>query len=287
MTSQYWYLAFARVGVSEIAGKAGFGKHMTPFDMTHELGSRACVVRLVGDLDMAVVPELRAGLDGAFDAGCENVVLDLSEVGYADSSALGLLVWLDHRLRPMSGRLVIAGASGDVSRILELSGLVSVAATIGMSGTVTSALEGLELSDVPSEELWEREIAVHADVNSLAGVREEVCEALEPLGFSEPALFDIKVALGEALANAIRHGIPPDGASEILVKIRAYPERIVLEVLDNGRGFDGTHTGSEDLYAPGGRGIMFMRALMDRVEYDASPLGGTLVRLTKHRALSR
>ena len=185
------------------------------------------------------------------------------------------------------GRLVIAGASGDVSRILELSGLVSVAATIAMSTTVTSALEGLELSDAPSEVLWERVIAVQADVNSLSHVREEVCEILEPLGFGESSLFDIKVALGEALANAVRHGAPLDGDGEIVVKISAYPEWIVLEVLDNGLGFDGAHAGSEDLYAPGGRGIMFMRALMDRVDYDTSPSGGTLVRLTKHRALSR
>jgi len=260
---------------------------MTPFELVHEPGSLACVVRVSGDLDMAVVPDLRASLGRAFDAGCENVVLDLGQVVYADSSALGLLVWVDHRLRPVDGRLVIAGASGDVSRVLELSGLVSVATTIGMAGSVTSALEGLELSETPSEQLWERDVVVEADVNSLAGVREHVCELLEPLGFSESALFDIKVALGEALANAIRHGSPTEGESKILVRIRAYPERIVLEILDNGPGFDGAHSGSEDLYAPGGRGIMFMRALMDRVEYDVPPAGGTIVRLTKHRALAR
>jgi serine/threonine-protein kinase RsbW len=156
-----------------------------------------------------------------------------------------------------------------------------------MAGSVTSAIEGLELSEIPSEQLWERDVAVVADVNSLAGVREHVCDVLEPLGFSESALFDIKVALGEALANAIRHGSADVGESEIRVRIRAYPERIVLEVIDNGPGFDGAHSGSEDLYAPGGRGIMFMRALMDRVEYDAPPTGGTVVRLTKHRALAR
>ena len=65
-----------------------------------------------------------------------------------------------------------------------------------MAGSVTSALEGLELSETPSEQLWERDVVVEADVNSLAGVREHVCDVLEPLGFSESALFDIKVALG-------------------------------------------------------------------------------------------
>lgn len=257
---------------------------MASFEIAHELGPRACVVRLTGDVDMAVVPELRTSLDSALDVGCENVVLDLKEVTYADSSALGLLVWLDHKLRPSGGRLVLAGASTDVARILELSGLVTVAASIAMSGSLGAALEGLELPELPAEPLWAKRIEMHPDVNELAAVRERVCEVISPLGFAESSLFDVKVALGEALANAVRHGSPVSGASKVLVDVIAFPDRIVIDVMDNGAGFDGTHAGSGDIYAPNGRGIMFMRALMDRVEYDSSEMGGTRVRLTKHRA---
>lgn len=259
---------------------------MTPFEISKEHGPRACVVRLTGDIDMAVVPELRLALEDALESGCTNVVLDLAGVTYADSSALGLLVWLDHRLRPEGGRLVLAGARRDVARILEISGLVSVAATIAMSDDVSSALGGLDLPPISSEPLWNRELELAADVNRLATVREEVCEIIEPLGFPDSGLFDIKVALGEALANAIRHGAPADGAGEVQVNVVAYDDRVILEVMDNGAGFDGRHTGNEDLYAPSGRGIMFMRALMDRVEFDRSPSGGTLVRLIKHRAVA-
>jgi len=132
--------------------------------------------------------------------------------------------------------------------------------------------------------LWERELELTTDVNQLSSVRERVCEIIDPLKFPESALFDIKVALGEALANAIRHGSPPDETGRVKVRIVAYDDRVILEVMDNGAGFDGRHVSSDDLYAPNGRGIMFMRALMDRVEFEASPIGGTLVRLTKHRA---
>lgn len=257
---------------------------MASYDIAHEHGPRACVVRLTGDIDMSVVPELRSSLDEAMDGGCDNVVLDLTEVVYADSSALGLLVWLDHKLRPAGGRLVLAGASSDVARILELSGLVTVAASIAMSDDVSTALDGLELPETPSEPLWNRRIELVADVNRLAEVRERVCEIIEPLDFADSALFDIKVALGEALANAVRHGSPTGDGNPVVVDITAYPDRVVLEVMDAGEGFDGTHAGSDDLYAPSGRGIMFMRALMDRVEFARADIGGTLVRLTKHRA---
>ncbi len=256
---------------------------MTSFEMTHEIGPRACVVRLSGDVDMAVVPELRKSLDAALDGGCSNVVLDLSGVVYADSSALGMLVWLDHRLRPAGGRLVLAGASRDVARVLELSGLVSVAASVAMSANVAAALEGLELPIEPNDVLWERVFDMPAEVGHLSVVREQVCEAVAPLGFPDAALFDVKVALGEALANAVRHGSPENGEGTVHVRVIAYDDRVIIEIKDEGEGFDGKHVGSEDLYASSGRGIMFMRALMDRVEFERQDAGGTLVRLTKHR----
>lgn len=256
---------------------------MGTFDITYELGTCACVVRVSGDIDTAVVPDLRSGLETALEGGCANVVLDLSGVSYADSSALGLLVWIDHVLQPRGGRLVLAAATRDVARILELSGLVTVAASIAMSANVAGALEGFELPSVAADPIWQRDIEMEAHVDRLAAVREQVCAHIEPLHFPESALFDIKVALGEALANAVRHGSPNDGSGRIHVSVIAYQDRVVLEVIDDGEGFDGIPASSEDLYAPSGRGIMFMRALMDRVEFERSATGGTTVRLTKHR----
>lgn len=259
---------------------------MTPFVIRNEPMAHACVVDLSGDLDVAVVPELRSNLESALTAGCVNVVLDLADVVYADSSALGLLVWLDHRLSPVGGRLILTGAQPDVGRILELSGLISVAATIGMASSAESALAGIEMSAASGEPLWSHAVSIEADVNRLAAVREDICDAVTSLGFSESALFDIKVALGEALANAVRHGSPDSGEGTVQAEVIAYPDRIVVEVSDEGSGFDGTLAGSTDVYAPSGRGVLFMRALMDSVEFHRSDAGGTLVRLVKHRARS-
>lgn len=256
---------------------------MPSFEIAKSTSTRTCVARLSGDIDTAVVPDLQRQLSSALAGECDNVVLDLADVAYADSSALGLLVWLDHRLGPKGGRLVLAGANPDVQRILELSGLVSIAASIGTSVDVRAALAGLQLKEEPSELLWHEDLEMVADVDNLAKLRETVCELITPLGFPEPALFDIKVALGEALANAIRHGSSGSDSQPVLIGVSAYQDRVVLEVRDSGCGFSGTPALSDDLYAPGGRGIMFMRALMDRVEFDTPESGGTRVRLVKHR----
>lgn len=256
---------------------------MPRIEVERRAGTPSCVVRLSGDIDMAVVPELRHELDLVMDGGCGHLVLDLSEVVYADSSALGLLVWLDHRLRPDGGRMILVGANEDIARILELSGLTTVASTLAMSPDVETALEGLNLADIPVSELWRTELIMPARVEQLGGMREQVCELVKPLGFTESAVFDIRVALGEALANAVRHGSPAGGEADVVVRVIAYADRVVLEIVDFGAGFDGTPSQSRDVYAPGGRGITFMRALTDRVDFEKPESGGTLVRLVKHR----
>lgn len=243
---------------------------------------KACVIHIEGDIDVAVVPEVRRSLDSLLESGIENIIIDLHSVAYADSSALGLLVWLDARLLSMGGRIVLSGANRDVMRILEISGLVSVARTVSSAESVEDALGGFVDSSYAATLLWSEDLDVVADVEKLSGIRERVCEILQPLDLNEAALFDVKVALGEALANAVRHG-SPDSESVIQITVDAYDDRIVLHVRDTGCGFDGEHSCNEDLYAASGRGVMFMRALMDQVEFEQVDDGGTVVSLMKHR----
>lgn len=244
-------------------------------------GSPVCIVRIDGDLDMSVVPDVRSAVDHAVAGGCVHVVLDLSAVTYADSSALSLLVWLDRRLTPVSGRLVLAGADRNVSRVLELSGLVGVAPSISMADDAQAAAGALDLTPPASEPLWQQHVDVAARVEDMSRVRGTVCEMVAPLGFDDAALFDLKVAVGEALANAVRHGSPGGSEDLVGVTVTAYGDRIVVSVRDSGAGFDGAPPEADDVYASGGRGVMFMRALMDRVEFARSDDGGTLVSLTK------
>lgn len=251
-------------------------------DIEREPGSSVCVVHLESEIDLAVVPEIRSSLDQALESGCTQVVIDLERVTYADSSALGLLVWIDHKLTPKGGRLVIAGATKDVSRVLEISGLVGVAPSIASSPSVGSALEGLAMREEDTEPVWRESMAFPARVDELSVVRRNVCEVLERVKMSEASMFDIKVAVGEALANAVRHGSPQGPENQVEVDVLAYDDRVVIQVRDCGCGFDGVHASANDVYASSGRGVMFMRALMDKVEFEPLDNGGTQVRLVKH-----
>jgi serine/threonine-protein kinase RsbW len=196
---------------------------------------------------------------------------------------LGLLVWIDGQLDGTDGKVVLVGADRNVTRVLEMSGLVSVAESICVDDSVSSALGRLDLVPTDDEPEWSDAFSIDADVGALSQARDRVDSLIQSIGFADSALFDIKVALGEALSNAVRHGSAQNGDGAIEVRVSAYKDRVVIDVEDSGSGFDGEHACSDDLYASGGRGIMFMRALMDRVVFSPAPGGGTIVTLVKHR----
>jgi serine/threonine-protein kinase RsbW len=103
-------------------------------------------------------------------------------------------------------------------------------------------------------------------------VEEKVLGEVARHGYSDAATFAIKLALEEALTNAIRHGNRCDPARHVEVEFEIGRERSVIVITDQGEGFDlaavPDPTADENLEKPHGRGIMLMRAYMDEVRYN-------------------
>ena len=98
---------------------------------------------------------------------------------------------------------------------------------------------------------------------------------------------NVPVALTEALSNAILRGNHDDTARSVHVRADVDASRLVLEVRDEGTGFDldactEDPTTPENLLREDGRGLFLMRRLMDHVERFSD--GGNVVRLILHRA---
>jgi anti-sigma B factor antagonist len=79
-------------------------------------------VELTGDVDIAVKDELRARLDAAAEQA-DTVDIDLSKVDYADSTALGLIIALQNRLRERGGTVRLVAPSERVRKLLKYAGL--------------------------------------------------------------------------------------------------------------------------------------------------------------------
>ena len=101
-------------------------------------------------------------------------------------------------------------------------------------------------------------------------------------------MLNVPVALTEALSNAILYGNAHDPLKHVRVHARVDRHRLVVEVTDEGAGFDleactVDPTTPEHLENEDGRGLFLMRSLMDRVENFAGQ-PGNVVRLTLQRA---
>jgi serine/threonine-protein kinase RsbW len=87
-------------------------------------------------------------------------------------------------------------------------------------------------------------------------------------------VFSIKLALEEALINAIKHGNQMDRAKKVRVLYRVSPYHFEVEVKDEGSGFDPSDvpdpTAVENLERPCGRGLMLMRHYMTEVAYTST-----------------
>lgn len=119
-------------------------------------------------------------------------------------------------------------------------------------------------------------------------VVERVQRECQDLQFAQrQVMLNVPVALTEALSNAILRGNSDDPSKTVHVKASVDPERLVIEVHDQGEGFDldacTVDVSPDTLEREDGRGLFLMRKLMDRVECVPSEPGNT-VRLTLHRA---
>ena len=82
----------------------------------------ACVVKLGGELDLYNAPQVREALTDACADSPQRVVVDLSEVEFIDSTALGVLI--EARTQLANRRAFLLAAPGlEARRALEISGL--------------------------------------------------------------------------------------------------------------------------------------------------------------------
>ena len=89
--------------------------------------SRTPRVTLEGEIDVATSSELRTALAGLLDAGATSIIVDLTEVTFIDSSGLGVFVSTFKQLRSRDGGMLrLVGPTGNVRKVLEITGLDAV-----------------------------------------------------------------------------------------------------------------------------------------------------------------
>jgi len=124
-----------------------------------------------------------------------------------------------------------------------------------------------------------RRLDIKSHRKNLSLIRQEVEEVAEECGFSEADIYQMKVAVSEAAANAIEHGSPHGEENFIHLVIECDPDKILIEVADEGV-FKARLPVTNGRPSHRGRGIFLMTALMDEVSITEHQ-EGTVVRLVK------
>lgn len=119
-------------------------------------------------------------------------------------------------------------------------------------------------------------------LSEVRSVETDILNSCQMHGYGEADLFAIKLALEEALVNAVKHGNGLNPEKLVRIKYHVTDIRADIVVEDEGRGFNPAEvpdaTDDQHLEMCSGRGILLMRAYMSNVVFSPA---GNKVTLTR------
>jgi anti-sigma B factor antagonist len=103
------------------------------------------IIAVAGEIDIATVPPLRTAIDTVLRDGARRLVVDLTAVGFIDSSGLNVLVGVVRRLGP--GRLGVVATQPNIRRVFGISGVDTIIPLFDSVDAATEAATGAAASD--------------------------------------------------------------------------------------------------------------------------------------------
>ncbi len=95
-------------------------------DLKTEADGQTLVFKLRGSLDLATAPAVRAALVDATEKGSHNLIVDLTQLEFLDSTGLGVLIGAHRRTVESNGSFRLIINDGPISRLLNITGLITV-----------------------------------------------------------------------------------------------------------------------------------------------------------------
>jgi serine/threonine-protein kinase RsbW len=116
------------------------------------------------------------------------------------------------------------------------------------------------------------DLAIPSDLTAARRVQDDIEQLLRTYQYTDRDIFCIRLALEEALVNAIKHGNQMDQTKTVRISYQIVSEVFEVRITDEGTGFDPSDvpdpTTAENLERPCGRGLMLMRHYMGEVSYN-------------------
>jgi anti-anti-sigma factor len=210
------------------------------------------IVKFSGATDFLNEEEFRAALERAID-GCRGMSIDLSDTKSLDSSALSGLLGAYTHAGESGVEVKLESLSDHLTRIMQASGM---AQSFGLAPLRMSEARPIPDKSELRRQQWKiTESVILAEPELTATLRDMAVAAALETGMDEESVLDVRLAAGEALADALgRSSTGPE--SRITLRCMACEKAFVMEVIDNGASET-----SDD-----GLGMKLIKAAMDEVD---------------------
>jgi serine/threonine-protein kinase RsbW len=130
------------------------------------------------------------------------------------------------------------------------------------------------------------DISIPSDLVEARRVQADLEEALISNGYEDPDVFAIRLAVEEALVNAIKHGNQLDPEKKVQVAYTVTEDRFDIRITDEGPGFNPLDvpdpTDIINIERPCGRGVFIIKNVMNSVDYLGK---GNVVVMSKIRGV--
>jgi anti-sigma B factor antagonist len=105
------------------------------------LADSTYVVSVIGEIDLFTGPRFETALLGALDGGAVELVIDLSECGFMDSTGIRILLSVNEQLDRSRRPMAVVTGHPNVRQVLELTGVDTI---VGLHASRSAALNGAD-----------------------------------------------------------------------------------------------------------------------------------------------
>jgi anti-sigma regulatory factor (Ser/Thr protein kinase) len=126
--------------------------------------------------------------------------------------------------------------------------------------------------------------------NSLSSISDFIVEQANAAGFDENETYQVQLALDEACTNIIEHGYGGEGRGSIIIEAQPTKSGLEIKVEDSANAFDPDAIPEPRIGVPleelgsRGAGVYLMKKIMDEVEFEFLPGGGTVLKMVKNKS---
>jgi len=238
-------------------------------------------IKITGEVDYHNAQAIRDAVSDLDGRKSYSFTVDVEDMEFIDSSGLSALLDASRVARAHHGEVCLRSPSDQLIHVLTVAGFASHFSIIPKNGHAATGEE--PRAPAGGRATWQvTQFDVPPESELIADIRNRVAKLAQTLPFTNQDIEDIKLAVGEASSNALRYGCP-NSTDKIRVRCCLDGSGLRVQIKDNGPCFDPNSITAPPIenLEEGGRGIFFMRILMDEVKFFFSAYG-TIVEMVKY-----